>query len=50
MLDDWVMKQTESVYILLNSGEDVDHAVVVYAGVQLIIDCCEEVNLKMGWD
>lgn len=50
--NDWVMKQTERVFLLIISaadalGDKLEHVVVIDAASQAIIDCCEPHTLKM---
>lgn len=52
--DDWVMRQSEGVFLLIISGsdsygDDSEHVVVIDCAGQAIIDCCEPHTLKMEW-
>lgn len=52
--DEWVMRQTEGVFLLIISGSDVygddfQHVLVVDAASHAMIDCCEPHSLKMEW-
>lgn len=52
--DEWILKQTSGVHLVIlhgvdQMGDDIEHSVVVDAEAQLVIDLCDLTPLQMTW-
>lgn len=54
LLDAWVVEQKEHIFISIicgidSVGDEIEHAITVDTGAQIIIDSCEPTELDMNW-